>query len=73
MVGNLKGSTVVNCFFEGNVTAPGQKLGGLVGISQVSSVIRSCYTAGKVTGTGSRIGGILGQNFTSSSIKSSSC
>ncbi len=71
MAGNLQGSTVVNCFFEGNVTASGQKLGGLVGMSQVSSVIRSCYTAGKVTGTGSRIGGILGQNFTYSKVEDS--
>ena len=71
MAGNLQGSTVVNCFFEGNVTASGQKLGGLVGMSQVSSVIRSCYTTGKVTGTGSRIGGILGQNFTYSKVEDS--
>jgi sulfatase modifying factor 1 len=71
IVGNLQSSAVVNCFFDGNVSSPGEKLGGLVGMSSGNSLIRNCYTSGVVTGTSARIGGVLGQNFTESKVDKS--
>ena len=77
VVGGLVGSyslgTLEKCFATGNViVSQGDSpngVGGLVGISYSSSIVRDCYSTGNVNGSGVDVyGGLVGRQFANASV-----
>ncbi len=64
-VGGLVGEnwgTVSNCYATGSVTGTGYCVGGLVGVTPLStSTVSNCYATGNVTGE-FRVGGLVGHH-----------
>ena len=62
VVGYNDATTIRNCYTTTNVTATGENVGGLAGLSRSGSTIEYCYAAGAIEGL-NFVGGIVGVNM----------
>jgi hypothetical protein len=66
LAGQLRNTTMSNCYSTGNVTSnyADSKAGGLVGYTNDGAIIQECYTSGNVDGN-QYSGGLIGQQYNS--------
>ena len=63
LAGRISGCTITSCYSTGNVNGNGgSAVGGLVGYSQLASIITKCYSNASVTSTWHFSGGLVGLN-----------
>ncbi|MDA3867034.1 MAG: T9SS type A sorting domain-containing protein [Salinivirgaceae bacterium] len=75
IAGAAYGGIINNSYALGNVTAPtsisGQNIGGILGATGDTTMIKNTYAIGNITGLSSRTGAIAGLNETNATIKDS--
>jgi hypothetical protein len=69
LAGYVSNTTISDCYSEGNIQAPGNWVGGLVGIIVNNSIVSGSFSTADVHAEGYSIGGLFGSMESNSSVE----